>query len=113
MFHVKQLWKEWQKVEALINILNELSPYILCGLMIIILLLFIIVIVLIKDINKLEAKYRRLMKGTSSKNLEEMLIEKIDSIEDNKKIAEDALEECKKLDKKIEKCVQKVSIVRY
>ena len=100
-------------MDALINILNELTPYILCGLMIIILLLFIIVIVLIKDINKLEAKYRRLMKGTSSKNLEEMLVEKIDSIEDNKKIAEDALEECKKLDKKIQKCVQKVSIVRY
>ena len=100
-------------MEALINILNELTPYILCGLMIIIILLFIIVIVLIKDINKLEAKYRKLMKGTSNKNLEEMLVEKIDSIEDNKKIAEDALEECKKLDKKIEKCVQKVSIVRY
>lgn len=100
-------------MEALIGKINELSPYILSMLVIIILLLFIIVIVLIKDINKLESKYRRLMKGTSSKNLEEMLVEKIDSIEDNKKIAEDALEECKKLDKKIQQCIQKVSIVRY
>lgn len=100
-------------MDALISKINELAPYILCVLSIIIILLFIVVIVLIKDINKLEAKYRRLMKGTNNKNLEEMLIERLDSIEENKKISENALEECKNLEDKMQECLQKVAIVRY
>ena len=67
-------------MEVFLSTVNSLAPYIILGMAVIILLLFIMVIVLFKAVGRVENKYRRLMRGTSNKNLEEMLLEKIDSI---------------------------------
>lgn len=100
-------------MEALINSINEFVPYIIIGMAVIILLLFIIIISLFKIIGRVEDKYRRLMKGTNSKNLEEMLLERIDSIDEVKEISEKAIEECERLEIKMKECIQKVAIMRY
>ena len=100
-------------MNTLINTINELLPYLIIGMIIIIILLFIMVVVLFKAVGKVESKYRKLMKGTSSKNLEEMLLERINSIEETKKKAEQALNECDRLEVKIKECIQKVAIMRY
>lgn len=98
---------------ALINSINEFVPYIIIGMAVIILLLFIIIISLFKIIGRVEDKYRRLMKGTNSKNLEEMLLERIDSIDEVKEISEKAIKECERLEIKMKECIQKVAIMRY
>ena len=100
-------------MEKLFRIINQISPYLIIGMMIIIILLFILIFVLINSINKLESKYRRLMRGTNGKNLEEMLMEKLDSIDSIRETAENTLNECSKLEAKIKDCVQKVAIMRY
>ena len=105
--------KGMTELNTLINTINELAPYLIIGMTIIIILLFIMVIVLFKVIGRLETKYRRLMKGTNSKNLEEMLIERIDSIEETKEKSEKALNECERLEIKMKECIQKVAIMRY
>ncbi|WP_315081793.1 DUF4446 family protein [uncultured Clostridium sp.] len=100
-------------MEKLFGIINQITPYLIIGMIVIIVLLFILIFVLINSINKLESKYRRLMRGTNGKNLEEMLIEKLDSIDDIRETAENTLNECSKLETKIKDCVQKVAIMRY
>ena len=100
-------------VEALINSINGFMPYIIITMAVIIILLFIMILCLFKIIGRVEDKYRRLMKGTNSKNLEEMLLERIDSIDEVKEISEKAVEECKRLEIKMQECIQKVAIMRY
>jgi ABC-type multidrug transport system fused ATPase/permease subunit len=94
-------------------LINELMPYLLMAMILIIILLFIAVLILFKAIGKVEKRYRRLMKGTNNANLEEMLLGRINSIEETKEISEKALQECKRLEIKIKDCIQKVAIMRY
>ena len=100
-------------MEAIINSINLYTPYILMAMTVIIVLLFIIILCLFKIIGRVEDKYRRLMKGTNSKNLEEMLLERIDNIDEVKEISEKAIKECERLELKMEECIQKVAIMRY
>lgn len=102
-----------KKLDILINQINELIPYILAVMTVIIILLFIMVVILFKSVGRVEGKYRRLMKGTNSGNLEEMLLERIDSIQTTKDASDKALEECKMLENKMKDCIQKVAIMRY
>lgn len=100
-------------MEALISSINGFMPYIVIVMAVIIVLLFIMIICLFKIIGRVEDKYRRLMKGTNSKNLEEMLLERIDSIDEVKEISKKALQECERLDINMQECIQKVTIMRY
>ena len=100
-------------LDILINTINELIPYIIFGMIIIIILLFIMVIVLFKAVGRVEIKYKRLMKGTSNKNLEEILLERLDSVDEAKEVSEKALKECERLEIKLKDCIQKVAIMRY
>jgi len=83
------------------------------GMVIIIILLFIMVIVLFKAVGRVENRYKKLMRGTSNSNLEEMLLDRLNSIEDAKQNSEKALKECERLEIKIKDCIQKVAIMRY
>ena len=75
------------KLDILISTISELMPYLVIGMSIIIILLFIMVIVLFKAVGKVETRYRKLMKGTSNNNLEEILLERLNSIEVKGKIS--------------------------
>lgn len=100
-------------MEALINSINQFMPYVILLMAVIIVLLFIIVLFLFKTIGKLEDKYRKLMKGTNSRNLEAMLLERIESVEEVKELSKKAIKECERLDVKMQECIQKVAIMRY
>jgi len=53
------------------------------------------------------------MKGTSNNNLEEILLERLSSIDQAKEVSEKALKECERLETKMKDCVQRVAIMRY
>lgn len=71
------------------------------------------VVILFKAVGKVESRYRKLMKGTTNVNLEEMLLDRLKSIEEAKETSENALKEFKRLEIKMKDCVQKVAIMRY
>ncbi len=102
-----------KELNAPINTINEIMPYIICAMVIIIILLFIMVVVLFKAVGKVENRYKKLMKGTNGNNLEKMLLEKLKDIEEAKENSEEALKECKRLEIKMKDCIQKVAIMRY
>lgn len=100
-------------MESIINSLNQYTPYILGVMSIILLLLFILVIILCKSVSKLENRYRKLMRGTSGKNLEELIISHLDEIQKSNEKSDEALERCKEIRNNMKECVQKVAIMRY
>ena len=100
-------------MNTFINEISPFTPYLVIAMAAIIVLLFIMVIVLFKAVGRVEDKYRKLMRGTNNKNLEEMLLERIDSIDEVHKVSEQAIDECKRLEEKMQECVQKVAIMRY
>ena len=53
------------------------------------------------------------MRGTSSKNLEELIISQLDNIEESNKKSNEALERCEEIRNNMKECVQKVAIMRY
>lgn len=97
----------------ILNIINENSSFIIIGLLIIMLLLFIIVISLIRSINKLEKKYRRMMRGVNNKNLEELINSKLDEIDIAIENSKQALNKCEVIKEEIKGCVNKIAIMRY
>lgn len=100
-------------MESFINNLSDYLPYILGGFALIIILLFIIIIVLFRSIGKLENKYRRLMRGASGKNIEEIIVSRLEEMDNISESCKEALDHNKALEEKMRECVQKVAIMRY
>ncbi|MBQ6820453.1 MAG: DUF4446 family protein [Clostridium sp.] len=100
-------------MENLINIINQNIAYIVIGLSASILVLLIIIITLIISNKKLKKRYKRLMRGVTSKNLEELINSKLDEIEKTVVKADKAIDECKVIREEMKSCVNKVAIMRY
>lgn len=100
-------------MEVFLSTINSFTPYIILGMGLIIILLFIMVIILFNAIGKVENRYRKLMRGTNNRNLEEMLLDKVESIDEVKEISQKVIGECERLEEKMKECIQKVAIMRY
>lgn len=100
-------------MELLLNLINQFAPYILMTLIVTIFLLFIIIIVLFTALGKLEKRYRKLMRGVTTKNLEQIVTSYLDKIDQCNEKSEYALRECIRLEDKIKDCTQKVAMMRY
>nr|WP_055266792.1 MULTISPECIES: DUF4446 family protein [unclassified Clostridium] len=101
------------KVSNILNIINEYSGLIVIGLAIITLLLLITTIVLLLSVNKVEKKYRKMMRGTNSRNLEEVINSNLDNIDVALNNSKESLERCEKIAEDLKSCVNKVAIMRY
>ena len=101
------------KVKNIIEGINNYTPFILRVMLVIMRLLFIIILILFRSVGKLETKYRRLMRGASGKNIEEVIVKRLDEIDDVKDKCEEALNQNKELKESLKGCVQKVAIMRY
>lgn len=100
-------------MENIINTINNYSSLIIIALLAVTIVLVIITILLLNSVNKLERKYKKLMRGTNNKNLEELINSKLDEIDNSKVSANEALEKYELLKNKMKNCVNKVAIMRY
>lgn len=100
-------------MDNIFSIINNFQPYIVICLSILVIILIILVITLYSAVNKLEKKYKRLMRGVNNKNLEEALVEYIDMVEKSNNISEEINSKLDEVNNRIDNCVQKVSVVRY
>ncbi len=100
-------------MEEILNIITEIQPYLTIGLGLISILLFILIIILFSSLNKIEKRYRKFMRGTSNKNLEELVTSYLDKVDEATKQSEAIKELYDGIDNRLKECVQKVSIVRY
>jgi Protein of unknown function (DUF4446) len=107
-------------MQSIINFINNEQLYIVIALMILVLILIIIVINTYASLNKLESRYRRLMRGVNKNNLEDMVIsylDKIDEVKDKIHEVKDQNDVMKQMYEQIngelKTCVQKTSMIRY
>jgi len=100
-------------MNSISQLMNGLEAYIIVGLSIIILIMLIILISLVKSVNKLDGKYRKITRGVNNKNIEEIIVGYLDNIDDVKTIAYEMKNRQDNIEAKLKDCFQKISIVRY
>lgn len=100
-------------MENLFNIISGIQIYITIGLALLVIILLILVIVLLQSTNRLENRYRKLMRGVNNKNLEELIVKYLDNVDEVKADSKKLKEVYESMDNRIKACVQKVSMLRY
>ncbi|MGL5647991.1 MAG: DUF4446 family protein [Clostridium sp.] len=96
-----------------ISSMQSLLPYIVIGIAILVVILIILIIVLWRGLNRVEKRYKKLMKGVDNKNLEQLIISELSKIDSAKEVADQALKTVVDTRKELLECVQKVAIMRY
>jgi signal transduction histidine kinase len=100
-------------MDIIIDTLKNYDIIIILALVIAVIILIFLQILNRVQINQLEKKYHRMMKGTSAKNIEEMIIEYNENVE----IVHEASKKMEQLygevKENLEDCIQKFSVVRY
>lgn len=100
-------------MQSIINFINNSQVYIILSLMILVLILIIIIIITYASLNKLENRYRKLMRGVNNKNLEDMVmsyLDRIDEVKDENEVMKQMYEQ---INGELKTCVQKTSMIRY
>jgi len=100
-------------MQSIIDFINKTQIYIVIGLIILVFILIIIIIINYAALNRVEKRYRKLMRGVNNKNLEDMIIsylDKIDGVKDQNEVMKQMYDQ---INSKLETCVQKTSIIRY
>ena len=83
-------------MDNILNIVNEYSIFIVLGLAVITILLFLITIILTISVMKVNKRYKKMMRGSKGRNIEELINSNLDRIEEA-----------------LKGCVNKVAIMRY
>lgn len=100
-------------MDSILNEIGKVQSYITIGLIAIILILLTICIVLLKAVNRLEDKYRKFTRGINGKNIEELVLGYLDKVDEAKDQTEVTKKKCEELEKELQGCIQKTSILRY
>jgi len=100
-------------MQTIINFINSKQTYIIIGLIILIFILMIIIVTTYASLNKIETKYRKLMRGVNKKNLEDIVVSYLDKIDEVKEQNEIMKEMYEQINGKLTTCVQNTSMIRY
>lgn len=100
-------------MQSIINFINSTQIYITIALILLVIILIIIVIITYISLSKIESRYRRLMRGASTKNLEDIVISYLDKIDEVKKQNEIMKQLYEQINGRLTSCVQKTSMIRY
>jgi hypothetical protein len=96
-----------------LGMLVDYQGYIILGLAAVVLILLITVIVLFKSLGSLEKRYRKFMRGTNNKNIEELVIDYLNRVDEVKNDNEKIKQAYSLLDRRIKGCIQRTSMIRY
>lgn len=100
-------------MQNITNIVDLYQSYILIGLTVLVIILLLVIISVLRSLNHLESKYRRLMRGANGKNIEELVVNNLKVIEQAKQETEYVKQMYKSVDERLRQCIRKVSVVRY
>jgi len=100
-------------MQSIINFINNTQIYIIIGLIIMVFILMIMVVITYASLNKIETKYRKLMRGVNKRNLEDIVVSYLDKIDEVKDQNDILKEEYEQINGKLITCVQNTSMVRY
>lgn len=125
MFHVKQLmlsvdisgvtihYKGDDYMQMIFDILEDYQFIILLALIILIVILIFMETLNRIELNRIEKRYKKLMKGSYGKNIEEMIAEHTSVVENSLESIKEIKDAYDSVENKLKNCVQKYSVVRY
>ena len=100
-------------MQSIINFIDKTQIYIVIALIALVFVLIIVIIINSAALNRIEKRYRKLMRGVNNKNLEDMIIlylDKIDGVKDQNEIMKQMYDQ---INIDLKTCVQKTAMVRY
>lgn len=100
-------------MEIVIDTIKSYQYVVILVLVVIIIILLFMQILDRVEINRIEKRYKKLMKGSAGKNLEEMIYEYNNKIDKSLEISKHIESMYLDVDERLKKCVQKVSVIRY
>ena len=100
-------------MDNILNIVNEYSIFIVLGLAVITILLFLITIILTISVMKVNKRYKKMMRGSKGRNIEELINSNLDRIEEAVENSQKSLEITNGFEETLKGCVNKVAIMRY
>jgi signal transduction histidine kinase len=100
-------------MEFVYDMLRDFQPIVILSLLVAIIILLFLQILNKIEINRLEKRYKKLMKGSTGKNIEEMIIEYTDKMDESLEVVKKMENTYNDIDNRLRKCIQKYSIVRY
>jgi hypothetical protein len=100
-------------MDIIIDSIKNYEFYIILVLIAIILILLFMQILDRVEINRIEKRYKKLMKGSVGRNLEEMILEYNDKVDKSLATAKHIETLYEDVDGRLKKCVQKVSVKRF
>jgi hypothetical protein len=100
-------------MEILLDTIKNYEPLAILILIVIIIILMFVQIINKVEINRIEKRYKKLMKGSLGKNIEEMIFDYNNKVDKSLESAKSIEALYKDVDIRLRKCVQKVSVVRY
>lgn len=100
-------------MENIIEIIKTYDIYMIVALFAVAIILIILIIVLFSHLNKIEKRYRKLMRGADNKNIEQMITNYMGHIDQVKNDSDKSMKAYEEINSKMENCMQKFSVVRY
>jgi hypothetical protein len=100
-------------MQSIFDFINSYNTYITLALTVLVIVLIIIIIMTYAALNKIEKKYRKLMRGVNNINLEEMVISYLDKIDGVKEENDTVKKIVEEISEQLKTCLQKTSVVRY
>jgi len=99
--------------DVIIDVIELYGPFVLIANAIVTLILIIALVVTNRKLKELKRKYKKFMNGSDNKNIEELLLDNIKLSNDislkNKEIENRVMS----LERDLQRCIQKVGVVRY
>ncbi|MCC5909537.1 MAG: DUF4446 family protein [Clostridiaceae bacterium] len=100
-------------MEFVLRTIQTYSSIFILGSLSINVILIVLLAVNYSVTSSLKDKYKRLMKGTSGKNIEDVLMQHIDKVQEVQEEFKDIYTKIDVLDNRMSFCIQNVGIVRY
>jgi len=100
-------------MEILLDTIGNYEPFIIIGLLVMVVILFLVQMINRIEINRLEKRYRKMMKGSYGKTIEELLIDYTGKIEASMKVVEDLESAYNSLDNRVKNSLQKCGVIRF
>ncbi|MCR3761131.1 DUF4446 family protein [Clostridium felsineum] len=100
-------------MEDIFTLLNQFNVYITIGLCILVFVLIILNISSLHSTKKLKKNYKKLMRGTSSENLEELINGYLNKVEQISEDAKEVKDIYGGIQAQVKTCIKNVAMVRY
>lgn len=100
-------------MQMVLDFIKDYDIFIMLGVLVLLIIFIFIEILNRVQINRVEKRYKKLMKGSHGKSIEEMVLEHTKMVDDSLQSIEEIKNTYSEIGAKVNTCIQKYAVVRY